>query len=105
VLRTAEQMRAVARNNPFLRTGADPRTLHVAFLASKPTPARAAALDPARSAPDEFAVRGGEIYLRLADGMARTKLTNDYFDTKLETTSTVRNWATVVKLREWVGGD
>jgi uncharacterized protein (DUF1697 family) len=32
--------------------------------------------------------------------MARTKLTNAYFDSKLKTTSTVRNWKTIVKLLE-----
>jgi uncharacterized protein (DUF1697 family) len=57
-------------------------------------------LDPARSAPDAFHVRGKEIYLHLPNGMARTKLTNAYFDSKLSTTCTARNWATVLKLSE-----
>ena len=34
--------------------------------------------------------------------MARTKLTNAYFDATLATTSTIRNWATVLKLSELV---
>ena len=41
---------------------------------------------------------GQEIYLHLPNGAARTKLTNDYFDTKLGTISTGRNWRTVTKL-------
>ena len=48
--------------------------------------------------PDEFAVCGREIYLRLPNGVARTKLTNAYFDSRLATTSTVRNWRTTLKL-------
>jgi len=32
--------------------------------------------------------------------MARTKLTNAYFDTKLGVTSTARNWRTTTKLLE-----
>jgi uncharacterized protein (DUF1697 family) len=55
-------------------------------------------LDPTRSAPDAFQVLGQEIYLHLPNGMARTKLTNAYFDSKLSTTCTARNWATVLKL-------
>jgi hypothetical protein len=36
--------------------------------------------------------------------VARTKLTNTYFDTKLATVSTGRNWRTVTKLLELLGG-
>ena len=43
-------------------------------------------------------MRGKEIYLDCPNGLARTKLTNAYFDAKLSTTSTMRNWKTVVKL-------
>jgi uncharacterized protein (DUF1697 family) len=35
--------------------------------------------------------------------MGRTKLTNAYFDSKLKTVSTARNWRTVLKLLEMVG--
>jgi uncharacterized protein (DUF1697 family) len=36
--------------------------------------------------------------------MARTRLTNAYFDTTLATISTARNWRTVTKLLELMGG-
>ena len=45
-------------------------------------------------------MRGRDIYLRLPNGVADTKLTNAYFDSKLSTTSTGRNWRTVTKLLE-----
>jgi len=104
VMRTAGELRAIARGNPFLRSGANPETLHVMFLADRPPPGKVAALDPKRSPPDEFEVRGREIYFRCPNGMGRTKLTNQYFDTKLSTTSTVRNWRTVLTLLEMAGG-
>jgi uncharacterized protein (DUF1697 family) len=47
-------------------------------------------------------VRGREVYLRLPDGMARIKLTNAYFDSKLATISTARNWRTVTKLLDLI---
>ena len=47
-----------------------------------------------------FEVRGRDIYLRLPSGVARTKLTNAWFDSKLRVTSTLRNWRTVLKLGE-----
>jgi uncharacterized protein (DUF1697 family) len=104
VTRTAGELRGVLRGNPFLRAGAEAESLHVMFLADRPTPARVAALDSRRSPPDEFEVKGREIYLRLPNGGARTRLTNAYFDSKLATTSTVRNWRTVMKLVEMTGG-
>jgi len=36
--------------------------------------------------------------LRCPQGVAKTKLSNAYFDAKLATTSTGRNWRTVLKL-------
>ncbi len=100
VIRTAAELRAVHRENPFLAQGADAQTLHVMFLADRPEPGRVAALDPDRSSPDAFIVSGREIYLWLPNGVARSKLTNAYFDAKLDTTSTSRNWRTVTKLLE-----
>jgi uncharacterized protein (DUF1697 family) len=47
-------------------------------------------------------VRGREVYLCCPQGVGRTKLTNEYFDRMLDTTSTGRNWRTVLKLRELV---
>jgi uncharacterized protein (DUF1697 family) len=70
------------------------------FLADAPARAAVAGLDSRRSPPDEFAVVGREIYLRLPHGVARTKLTNAWFDSRLATTSTMRNWRTVLKLVE-----
>ncbi|HXX31761.1 MAG TPA: DUF1697 domain-containing protein [Myxococcaceae bacterium] len=98
VTRTAAELHRAARSNPFLRAGADPDTLHVSFLADRPSAAQVAALDRNRSLPDEFAVVGREIYLRLPKGMGRSKLTNAYFEARLGTTSTVRNWRTVLAL-------
>ncbi|NYF51415.1 DUF1697 domain-containing protein [Tunturiibacter gelidoferens] len=100
VLRTASEMKAVVRGNPFLKAGAAEEMLHVSFLADCPGKNLVAGLDAMRSPPDEFAVIGREIYMKLVNGAARTKLTNAYFDSKLQTVSTMRNWRTVLKLAE-----
>jgi uncharacterized protein (DUF1697 family) len=98
--RSAEALHLAVGANPFLKKGADLQMLHVAFLAALPTAARVASLDPQRSPTDEFAVVGSDVFLRLPNGMARTKLSNAYLDSRLATTSTVRNWRTVLKLVE-----
>ena len=104
VVRTEGELRAIAANNPFLRAGGDPDHLHVAFLADEPSAVAVAALDPQRSPPDEFVVLGKEIFLSFPEGLARTKLSNAYFDAKLATTSTMRNWRTLLKLIELTEG-
>jgi len=103
ILRTSAQLLKTIRDNPFLKAGAEEKTLYVYFLADSPNARAIAALDPSRSAPDAFHVRGQEIYLYLPNGMGRSKLTNGYFDSKLSTLSTARNWATVLKLSEMMG--
>lgn len=100
VLRNAEEIARVLLSNPFLAAGADPKDLHVMFLADLPDAGRAAALDPQRSPPDTFAVCRQEVYLHLPNGAGKSKLTNSYFDSKLGTTSTSRNWRTVQALHE-----
>ncbi len=100
VTRTAHEFRAIVEANPFANHIDEPDKLHVAFLSDFPDPANVGALDPDRSPPDEFAVVGREVYLHCPNGMARTRLTNAYFDSSLAATSTMRNWKTVLKLLE-----
>ena len=104
VLRTAAQLGEVIQDNPFLKAGAPEATLHVMFLASLPEAGKIAALDPGRSPHDAFFVRDREIYLHLPNGVADSKLTNAWFDSKLATTGTSRNWRTVLKLHEMMQG-
>ena len=100
VLRTAQQFEKVARKHPLAEPGDPEKLLMVGFFLERPTAARVTRLDPDRSPPDSFLVKGQEIYLRYPKGSARSKLSVDYLDRTLETTCTVRNWRTVHKLAE-----
>lgn len=100
VLRSAVALETVVAGNPFLARGADPATLHVAFLSREPEPERVDDLDPQRSPPDEFEVVGADVYLYLPAGVGRSKLTNAWFDSRLGVVSTARNWRTVLRLLE-----
>jgi uncharacterized protein (DUF1697 family) len=104
ILRTAAEFGEVIANNPFLTGGASEAALHVMFLAGLPEASAIAALDPHRSPLDTFFVRAREIYLNLPNGVADTKLTNAWFDSKLATIGTGRNWRTVLKLHEMMQG-
>jgi uncharacterized protein (DUF1697 family) len=103
VLRTKEEFADAISNNPFLKAGTNEEMLYMMFLADMPSAENIAKLDAKRSPPDEFVVRSREIFLRLPNGGARSKLTNAYFDSKLKTVSTARNWRTVTKLLELLG--
>lgn len=100
VVRTGAELRAAAKKHPFDGRGVDPKLLSVGFLEHTPPKARVAKLDPDRSPPDVFTVRGREIYLYCPNGVARSKMTNAYFDAQLATVSTFRNWRTVGTLAE-----
>lgn len=100
VLRSVEELAAVVAANPYEVSEEEERLLHVAFLEKVPTAEAVASLDPERSPRDEFVVNGGEIYVRYAKGVADSKLTNAYFDARLKTISTARNWRTTKKLLE-----
>src|ERR1700722_2365213 len=103
VLRTAAEINAVISGNPFLKAGEGEEMLHVCFLADEPGKDLVAGLDAGRSAPDSFAVVGREIYMRLVNGAGLTRLTNAYFDSKLKTVSTMRNWRAVLEVAELLG--
>lgn len=98
ILRSALQLREVIAKNPFLKAKVPEAFLHVMLLADQPRAHLIAALDPERSPGDCFQVLGKDVYLHLPNGVARSKLTNAYFDSKLKTIGTQRNWRTVCKL-------
>jgi len=105
VLRSAVELEGIAASNPYVQGGRDPSELSVGFLAELPAPERVSALraDPLASRPpgrDEFALLGREVFLHHPNGYGRSKLTNSYFDRRLGTMMTVRNWRTVVTLGE-----
>jgi uncharacterized protein (DUF1697 family) len=103
ILRNRDELQKIACNNPFLKAGLPEITLHVYFLADEPSAAAVKSLDPNRSPGDRFQAVGREIYLHLPNGMGRSKLTGAYFDSKLSTIATARNWTTVLKLLEMMG--
>lgn len=99
VVRNASEVDAVTRMNPYLAAGLPESTLHVYFLNDIPDAPAAAKLDPLRSPEDRFHLLGRDIFAYLPNGAGRSKLTNAYFDSKLRTISTMRNWNTVFTLR------
>ena|ERR1700728_3656055 len=101
VLRTPRDLRAVVERNPYQHV--DPSTLHVGFLAEKPSTVAIGGLETARFAPEECIAVRKELYLHLPNGMARAKLPA-YLERRLKIPITIRNWNTVTELLGLAGG-
>jgi uncharacterized protein (DUF1697 family) len=104
VVRSHEELAALIRDNPFRKAGESEKTLYVAFLADLPGAEAVAKMEPNRSPPDRFVVLGKHVHLHLPNGAGNSKLTNAWMDSRLSTISTMRNWATVLKLHEMTKG-
>jgi uncharacterized protein (DUF1697 family) len=95
LLRTPAELASVVKRNPF---GGD---AYVTFLDVQPERGFVAAIDADAYLPDEFVVDGREVYVRCPNGYGRTKINNTFFERKLATRATTRNWNTVTLLLEW----
>jgi len=97
LLRSASDLAAVVSGQPLAGPAS---SWHVTFLATKPTAAAVASLDPSAYGDDSFAVVRREVYLRTPGGYGRSKLSNAFFERKLGVVATTRNWRTVCALTE-----
>jgi len=99
IIRTMEELENICRNNPlFDENQMNADKMHVTFLSEKPDRAKENSLKENIFLPDEFVVKGKEVYLYCPNGYGRTKLTNQFFESKLKVTATTRNWRTVGEL-------
>jgi uncharacterized protein (DUF1697 family) len=95
--RSNRELAAVVAAKPYDAAG---KAVSVTFLAARPDPAKVRAVDPAAYGTDEFVVAGREVYLHTPNGYGRTKLNNTFWERKLSTVATTRNWNTVLALAD-----
>ena len=92
LVKTIDQWKTAIANNPFTET--DISKQGITFLATTPEEVTIE-ID---SKDDRFQIINSEIYLDCPGGFGRTKLTNNFFERKLKTQATTRNWKTIYKL-------
>ncbi len=98
----AAEMDLIIQKNPF--QDKDLSKLHVTFLSSQPNSQLVESL-PLSSNPNEgYLVNGKVIYVYCPDGYGRTKINNMFFERKLKTAATTRNWKTCLTLWEMAQG-
>jgi uncharacterized protein (DUF1697 family) len=104
IVRTAPQLRALVKGNPFAGPKVDVKTLHVTFLASKPAAKRVADLRGESFEPDALELVRGDVCLSCPNGYGRTKLGNTFLERRLGVPATTRNWRTVTMLADLTAG-
>ena len=99
IIRTKNEFKHLIGNNPFYGERKEDITkLHVTFLADIPSHSSLSIMNELEDKSDQVAIAGKNIYLFCPNGYARAKLTNNYFEKKLNVSATTRNWKTVNKL-------
>ncbi len=104
LVRTQRELEILFADNPFAGPRVDPKTLHAVFLEERAAARAFADLDLTRYEPDELSVHGQEIYLSCPGGYGTTKLDNAFFERRLGTRATTRNWRTITSLVELAQG-
>jgi uncharacterized protein (DUF1697 family) len=101
IVRTVEEMGDSIFNNPFWKEkNADIDRLHLTFLKETPFQEKLIKMINIDFSPDKFQVIGKDAFIFCSAGYSDSKLTNQFFESKLGVSATTRNWKTVVKLNE-----
>ena len=100
LIRTADELGAIVRDNPLPEAAPHGSRLFVLFLDRNPDPERAKAIDPAAFDPEEFRFGNRVVYAWYKQGLTGSKLAAALADKRLGVTTTARNWNTVTKLNE-----
>lgn len=99
-VRTAKQLDAVIKHNPFPREAkSDPSHLLVVFCKTTPSAADIKTLQAVIKGPELVKAWGTQAYIVYPAGMGRSKLTPALIESKLKTRGTARNWNTVLRIR------
>lgn len=96
---TMDKLKLIINNNPFSKEpDKDEAYLHVTFLSSTPSPYDKALIESRRENGEEISFSDEAVYLYCPNGYGRTKLNNNFLETKLKVEATTRNWRTTKEL-------
>jgi uncharacterized protein (DUF1697 family) len=96
LIRDPSDFLRIINGNPFLNErNEDSARLYVTFLYRSPSESTVSDLAIPTGEAAEFAIGDKEIFLFCPNGYGRTKLSNNFFERKLDVPATTRNWKTV----------
>ncbi len=92
---------ACLNNNPFLKEKeVDTKKLYVAFISTTLKDTSINDLKISQFKPDEARIDGNKIFIKYAVGAGKTRFDQKYIEKKLNVVATIRNWNTVLNLKE-----
>lgn len=98
---TAQKILKIIEQNPYLnKSDVDLSKIYIVFLDQAPK--AIPEIDAKFKGEDEFLIQDDVIYLYLNTGAGKTKLSNNFWESKLKVNATSRNWKTTLKLKEMV---
>lgn len=101
LVKTVACWEKVINSNPYINDcNKEISRFHVTFLSGNVAPELAEMIRDIKSGNDAYLIVEKAVYLYCPDGYGRTKFTNTFFEKKLKTKATTRNWETVKKLLE-----
>ena len=99
MLLSADELEEALLANPFPEAEAQPKTLHLYFLGSKPPNPDYQRMEEMKSSSERYALVGKVFYLNAPDGIGRSKLAAG-IEKALGVSVTARNWRSVIKINE-----
>ena len=101
LIRSGDEFKRIIEYHPF--AGEEAIRVLVTFLYDRPEKSRLEDLSHYEDKVDQFAIGEREIFLFCPGGYGRTKLSNAFFEKKLEVVATTRNWKSVNALYQMAG--
>ncbi len=99
MVKEVQDIAIILQNNPFVKDrNEDEKALHVTFLSEIPDTEAVEKIKNATYDGDEFVIVEKTVYLYCVNSYHKTKLSNNFFEKKLNVTATTRNWKTVNEL-------
>ncbi|HEY4278888.1 MAG TPA: DUF1697 domain-containing protein, partial [Conexibacter sp.] len=99
-IRTRDELAAVIEADPFKGIADREKAYHVFFLGEAVSGEGLAEIDAERFMPEQFALRGRELYVWTPDGIGTSALARALTEKRIGTRATARNWRTVKTLLE-----
>jgi len=99
IVLTMSILKQVIDNNPLLNNqNIDSSFLHVTFLYSLPHHSEYKLIEAKKQNGEEISFSDNAVYLYCPNGYGRTKLTNNFLESRLKVGATTRNWKTTTEL-------
>ncbi len=99
LVKTPKEFETAIAGNPYgHRMAEESKRVYITFLSDIPEQPLVDNLKSVDHSPEEWVLKGKDIYFYSPHGYGNAKMSNNYFEAKLKVKATTRNWKTIVTL-------